>query len=866
MNICRYIVQCIIFLNIISVSAENAVVLKNERLNNLEVSRNQGLATAFTGMVDGHVTVAGGANFPDIRVEEGGQKKTYCDIFTLTDNNWEKTGELPKPVAAGSSVPYKDGMICIGGNDGQNLLDNVWYISKSGVSELPSLPVALTEHSAAISGNTVYVVGGKTYDNSPVSPSHSSSVSSSVSSSASFSNVKFVENKYVYALDLKDGNEWKQLSAMPGRGRLQCVSTVQNGNTSPCLYVFGGYSIDKSPIEVQTSGLCLNLKTLEWNQTADMPINITGGTCSVIGYSHILLMGGFNKEIFESRVNDPNPSNDYFKHEPDWYKFNDKVLVYHTITNVFFELDKNSLLARCGAGLVSSGNDSWIYINGELKPGVRSMDVTKISVTREVSFGWLNWTVLVLYLLGMLLLGYYFMKRESGADDFFKGGGRIPWWAAGISIYATMLSALTYMSIPAKAYALNWTYYPILATIIFVSWVVVKYYLPYFRRLNITSAYEYLEIRFNLVTRILASSLFIIFMVARMALVLYLPSLALNAVTGINVELCIVLMGVVTIIYCTMGGVEAVVWGDVIQGIILVGGAIFAAVFLICNTEGGFDAFIQIGQDNDKFRMFEWSMDYRSVTFWVAIVGGLANNLISYTSDQTVIQRYLTTKDERSAAQSIWTNGLMCVFVSIVFYIIGTGLFTFFQTHPAELDVTMQKGDAIFPFFMMSQMPAGLAGLLIAAIFAATMSTISSNINSIATAYSVDFYKRFRKNVTDESMLRVARRTCLTSGVLGVAIALVMASWDILSLIDYFNTILGLLTGGLGGLFFIGVFMKNIKGPAALSGFVCGTAFVFWMTYCTDASLFLYGAAGMVVSVVVAWLVQCINNCKPGRR
>lgn len=506
----------------------------------------------------------------------------------------------------------------------------------------------------------------------------------------------------------------------------------------------------------------------------------------------------------------------------------------------------------------------------------------------NVSFGWLNWSVLIVYMLGMLLLGYFFKRRAAGTDDFFKGGGRIPWWAAGISIYATMLSAITFMSIPAKAYATNWTYYPILVTIVFVGPLVVKYYLPRFRGLRITSAYEYLEVRFNLATRLLASGLFIVFMIARMALVLYLPSLALTAVTGIDIRLCIVLMGIVTIAYCTMGGVEAVVWADVIQGVILVGGAIFAAVFLIINTEGGWDGFIQISSDNDKMRLFEWSWDYRSVTFWVAIVGGLANNLISYTSDQTIIQRYLTTKDEKSAGHSILMNGWMCVLVNIVFYAIGAGLFSFFLTHPDQLDASVAKGDALLPYFMMTQMPAGVAGLLIAAIFAATMSTISSNINSVSTAFTVDYYKRLRfgNNVReventcdnvrgkddeknscriedggketqmDRKALGVARLASVVSGVLGVIIALMLASWDILSLLDYFNTILGLLTGGLGGLFLIGVFMPSIKGRAALTGFVCGTIFVLWLQFCTDVNFFLFGAAGIAVSVIVAWLVE----------
>ncbi|MCD8284986.1 MAG: cyclically-permuted mutarotase family protein, partial [Prevotellaceae bacterium] len=203
-----------------------------------------------------------------------------------------------------------------------------------------------------------------------------------------------------------------------------------------------------------------------------------------------------------------------------------------------------------------------------------------------------------------------------------------------------------------------------------------------------------------------------------------------------------------------------------------------------------------------------------------------------------------------------------CVVISIVFYFIGTGLYTFYKTNPEQLDFTMQKGDAIFPFFMMSQLPAGLAGLLIAAIFAATMSTISSNINSISTAFGIDFVKRFRPTISERALLRVARVTCVVCGLVGVGIALLMATWDILSLLDYFNTILGLLTSGLGGLFFMGVFLKRIDGRSALVGFIVGTLVVFWMQFCTDASLFLFGAAGMAVSVLTGWLLSLFTKAK----
>lgn len=582
---------------------------------------------------------------------------------------------------------------------------------------------------------------------------------------------------------------------------------------------------------------------------------LVGSTCATSGYSHVLFFGGVDYDIFLSAISGQQDSL-YLRHQPEWYRFRKDVLTYHTITDSWGLLPGDELLARAGACLTPEiGGSGWSYSGGELMPGVRSADVSHVEVTNEKNFGWLNWTVLALYLAAMLLMGFYFMRKENGADDFFKGGGRIPWWAAGISIYATMLSAITYMTIPAKAYTTDWTYYPMLWMILLISFPVIKYYLPYFRKLNVTSAYEILEQRFNTFTRLLASALFCIFMIVRMAIVLYLPSLALTAVTGIDIHLCIVLMGLVTIIYCTMGGVEAVIWGDVVQGLILVCGAIFAVIYLAVNTEGGVMGCIDIALANDKLRLFDWSNSWSQACWWVIIIGGLANNLISYTSDQTVIQRYLTTPDEKSAGRGILVNGVMSVFVSVAFYMIGTGLYTFYKTHPAELDVTMGQSDAIFPFFMMSQMPAGIAGVLIAAIFAATMSTISSNINSVATAFSIDFWKRFRRT-TDSQLVVVARWASVVSGLVGLMLALFMATWNIQSFLDFFNEALGLLTSGLGGLFFIAVFMKRVKGNAALAGFVAGEAVVFWMSEYTDANFLLFGAIGMVVSIAVAWLLS----------
>ena len=838
----------------------------------LPAGGGKGVSAAFAGVAHNRLYVGGGCNFPGTLAAEGGSKAYYRDIYMLPLHakggaKWTLVGQMPEALAYGVALDVPEGMVWLGGCHAQGSSAAAWLLKPEADGRLtqqalPALPQPLDNLCGAYGAGYLYVAGGQCNGQPSLA---------------------------AYRMPWPGGTAWERLPDMPGRARLQPAAAVQACGAGLCFYVMGGFApaADGLPPFVHTDGLRYDAASRTWHATAPMLPHgqhevrtLVGAAGLPSGCAHIVFAGGVNRAIFAAALQRPlridslralppsagagswlstleREQADYLRHPAAWYAFHDELLIYHTITDTWVTESRSPLMARAGGAWVRHG-DEWILAGGELKPGVRSTDVTAVRMDVRPQFGWGNWLVLVGYLIGMVCLGYYFMRRETGADDFFKGGGRIPWWAAGISIYATMLSAITYMAYPAKAYATDWTYYPMLVTILLVSFPVIRYYLPFFRRLHVTSAYEYLEHRFNAATRLMASALFIVFMVARMALVLYLPSLALTAVTGIDLYICIVLMAIVTIVYCTMGGVEAVVWGDVVQGFILVGGALFAVAYLVWGTEGGPSAFWQLGCEAGKFRLFHWSLDYRSATFWVIIVGGLANNLISYTSDQTVIQRYLTTKDERSARRSILMNGLMSVVVSIAFFAIGAGLYTFFKTHPEQLDYTMAKADTIFPFFMMSQLPQGLAGLLIAAIFAATMSTISSNINSVATAFSVDFYKRARPHASGSELLRVARRTCVVAGALGMGLALLMATWEILSLLDFFQEVLGLLSSGLGGLFLMGIFFPRIGGRSALTGFVAGVAAVFAVRYLTPTSFLLYGAIGMGVSVLTGWLCSCL--------
>lgn len=623
-------------------------------------------------------------------------------------------------------------------------------------------------------------------------------------------------NNQAWKLNLKHkDSKWEAIAPLPFNNGSTTHSAVQNSGDEDLLYLFG----DK----ILTYSLKKNVWTDRTYRSKSI-INVSGQLPIAMGTHHILFL-------------DPNG----------------KYCTYHTVTG---QWDNQGFQADATENtIVSKWNDAYVMLNNGT--------IEKVSFINKVNFGWLNYGVLAIYLLLMIGVGFYFSRKAATSDQFFKGGGQIPWWAAGISIFATTLSAITFMAIPAKTYTTNWLYFPMSFSILIVAPIVIRWYLPFFRGLKLTSAYEYLEKRFNVTVRLVSSTLFIIFMVTRIGIVLYLPSVALSTVTGIDLIVCILLMSLVTIVYSTMGGVEAVVWGDVIQGGILVFGALISAVYLIVET-GGFGETISIAMSADKFKMLDFSFDFTQPTFWVIFFGaGIANSVITYTSDQTIVQRYLTTADMAKTKSSIWLNGLISLPVLVLFYFIGTALFSFFHVHPELLPTTMSNAEGIFPYFIVNELPAGVAGLLIAAIFAATMSTLSSNINSASTAITVDFAKRIFPKLSDKKQVNTARISGVVVGVLGTVLAIELSLMDIKSFFDEFNTFIGLLTSGLGGLFAIGIFMPRVRGYAALSALLVSVGILIWLKSNSPINFMLYGLIGIVLSMVLALIFSYIFPEKP---
>ena len=470
----------------------------------------------------------------------------------------------------------------------------------------------------------------------------------------------------------------------------------------------------------------------------------------------------------------------------------------------------------------------------------------------------LDQAVLIVYLILVVGMGAAFLRGQQNTEDYFLAGRRMPWLAVGISIFASLFSAISLLGSPGWVYSHDLTLGLTLVTIPLVTPVVICVFLPFFHRLKVFTAYEYLEHRFNPPVRLAASALFLFQRGSYLAVVIYAPSLVLSTATGLELKWTILLIGGLATGYTLLGGMKAVIWTDVVQACVLFGGLILVVWVLISRVDGGFSEILESGASQGPFRVeLSWG-DWATISLGAVLINGIFVNLSQYGADQITLQRYLTTPDVRAGRKAMIINALLTLPIGLTLLFIGGALFVFYLENPARL-APGTTGDAVFPHFVIHELPSGVSGVFIAAMFAAAMSTIDSAINSLSTSSMKDFYERyFGSEHGERKLLKVSRLFTLLWGGCSTLLALYIQYFQ--NILSASKTLAGLFSGSLLGVFILGLLTVRATAIGALTGALAGFVVVASIVTWTSASFLWYAPIGCLVTLLLGYALSCLTS------
>lgn len=448
----------------------------------------------------------------------------------------------------------------------------------------------------------------------------------------------------------------------------------------------------------------------------------------------------------------------------------------------------------------------------------------------NLQLGTIDTAILVLYGIILVGMGMYFYRKSKTSEQFMVAGRGIPAWAAGLAVMSAYTSSISYIAVPGKAFDSNWHPLIFALSALPVAWFVTKYVVPYYRKKNIISVYGFLEEKIGAWASIYASLSFVLFMIGRTAVILYLSSLLLSSFISIDIRTLIIIIGVVTIVYTLMGGMEAVIWTDVMQSVIMIGGILFIGYLLTKEVFSQPDFLIQNAFDANKFSLGESTLSLSNRTIWVMIIYGVTENIRNLVADQNYTQKYCSVPDERKAKKSVWIAMLIFLPLTALFLYIGTTLFAFYSGPENILGEAITKGDQVFPHFIATQLPVGVKGLIIAAILAASMSTIDSALNCSATVLFVDYYKKYFKPTSSEkNSVTFLRLTTVVWGFAGIACSLLLINAK--SALDIWWIIAGIFGGGILGLFLLSIFNIKITQTQGIVSVIFSILIIIWGSF-----------------------------------
>ena len=446
----------------------------------------------------------------------------------------------------------------------------------------------------------------------------------------------------------------------------------------------------------------------------------------------------------------------------------------------------------------------------------------------------LDYCVVGVYLAFIFGLGVSFARRQKDTNQYFAGGRSVPTWAVGLSILATLISSITFLAYPGEGYKSNWIRLVqglmVPAVLIFLVWFIV----PMYRKVIGLSTYEYFERRFGFIARLYGSLGFMLAHFSKMGTVFYLLALAVASMMGLvgpQTYYVILVMGILVIIYTLVGGIEAVIWCDVIQGIMLMGGGLICVGILLFKPEGGPGEMVSMAWNAGKMNLGSMKFDFVKLTFWVMALNGIFYAIQKYGTDQTIVQRYLAAKSDKAGIRAALIGVLLCVPVWTLFIFIGTMIWSFYQKYPLATDVAewvSQKPERAFLYFVTSQLPTGITGLILAALCAAALSSLDSDLNCLSAVIVEDYYRRLRPGSTDKDRLNMGR---LVVGICGIG-AIGVACWYVKSegksVLSIVFTLYAIFSGGIAGLFALGFFTRRANKQGLYVGMVACVLFTAW--------------------------------------
>ena len=480
---------------------------------------------------------------------------------------------------------------------------------------------------------------------------------------------------------------------------------------------------------------------------------------------------------------------------------------------------------------------------------------------------WIDILVVAAYMTGMVVLGLRFARRQTSTETYFVAKRAIPAWAVGMSLLATIISAITFIAYPGSGYAGNWSLLVPGIMVLVVLGLVGLAIIPFYRNVVGMSAYEYFERRFGYIPRAYSSFAFALGTFTKMAFVVYLLALTISSMSRFNIDHIVILVGLITIFYTYMGGLEAIIWADVIQGFILWFGIAICIGFLLFLPPGGPSAIWHVAREAHKFDFGSSAFVFSKPTIIVVSLYGFFFYLQKYTADQTMVQRYLASKSDKDALKGITLGAALCLPVWTLFMLIGTLLWAFYKLTGETLPTHITKADQVFPHFITTHIPVGLAGLFLASLFGAAMATLSSDLNCLSVVAVEDFYRRFRPDSTDRQRLRMGKLMVMIYGAVAIFFAIQLAHSHGTAL-SLWYTLSAIVAGGLAGLFLLAFLSRRATGKGVIVGIVANLIFTTWATLTQGGKLldfgkfnfglhsYMIGVIGNIVLLVVGYVAS----------